>query len=106
MNDYPRDGGKGMTDHFNEDKMLFDVPEDIASPTIRIDGNIYFMNELLQLTNGKYFILQCFLYTKISRDNGNADAAAAEELHALGYKVERSDVCLVNLTLYSNCTGY
>jgi hypothetical protein len=91
MNDYPRDGGKGMKDHFNGDKMLFDVPEDIASPTVRVDGDIYFVNELLQLKNGGYFIPQCFLYAAVS----NNTTEAAEELCALGNKVERSDVRVI-----------
>jgi hypothetical protein len=88
MSDYPKDGGKGIADHFSADKMLFEVPDDIASPAVRVNDDIYFVNELLQLSNSTYFIPQRFFYAK-PQSNGDA---SDEDLSALGYRVEKTDV--------------
>ncbi|KAG2111384.1 hypothetical protein BD769DRAFT_1674377 [Suillus cothurnatus] len=43
--DYPEDGGKGMSEVFNGEQMLFELPSPLAA---KVDGEIYFVNELLQ----------------------------------------------------------
>jgi hypothetical protein len=92
MHDYLVDGGKGLADHFNGDKMLFDVPEDIATPTVKVNGDIYFINELLQLSMGGYFIPQRYLYSN-TQSGGDAHAKDQElELVAISLPVERTDV--------------
>jgi hypothetical protein len=45
MQDYLEDGGKGMSEVFNGEKMLFELP---LPPAAKVDGEIYFVNELLQ----------------------------------------------------------
>jgi hypothetical protein len=45
MQDYPEDGGKGMSEVFNGEKILFELPSPLAA---KVDGEIYFINELLQ----------------------------------------------------------
>ncbi|KAG2079913.1 uncharacterized protein F5147DRAFT_784669 [Suillus discolor] len=55
--DYPEDGGKGMSQVFNGEKMLFELP---SPPAAKVDGEIYFVNELLQDASGDYFIPERF----------------------------------------------
>ncbi|KAG2094609.1 uncharacterized protein F5147DRAFT_747791 [Suillus discolor] len=57
MQDYPEDGGDGMSQVFNGMKMLLDLP---SPPAVRVDGTIYFVNELLQESSKAYFIPECF----------------------------------------------
>ncbi|KAG2104655.1 uncharacterized protein F5147DRAFT_746517 [Suillus discolor] len=57
MQDYPEDCGKGMLQVFNSTKMLLDLP---SPPAARVDGMIYFVNELLQESSGAYFIPEQF----------------------------------------------
>ncbi|KAG2138244.1 hypothetical protein BD769DRAFT_1351324 [Suillus cothurnatus] len=45
MQDYLEDGGKGMSEVFNGEKILFELPSPLAA---KVDGEIYFINELLQ----------------------------------------------------------
>ncbi|KAG2099140.1 hypothetical protein BD769DRAFT_1631222 [Suillus cothurnatus] len=74
MQDYPEDGGKGMSEVFNGEKMLFELP---SPPAAKVDGEIYFVNELLQDSSGDYFLPQ--------RDT------ADKLLHALGRAVQRTE---------------
>jgi hypothetical protein len=57
MQDYPEDGGRGMSQVFNGEKMLFKLP---SPPAAKVDGEIYFVNELLQDSSGDYFIPEHF----------------------------------------------
>ncbi|KAG2086478.1 hypothetical protein BD769DRAFT_1320705, partial [Suillus cothurnatus] len=57
MQDYPEDGGRGMSQVFNGEKMLFKLP---SPPAVKVDGEIYFVNELLQDSSGDYFIPEHF----------------------------------------------
>ncbi|KAG1786007.1 uncharacterized protein HD556DRAFT_1508321 [Suillus plorans] len=50
MQDYPEDGGKGMLQVFNGEKMLFELP---SPPAAKVDGKIYFVNELFVKTMHK-----------------------------------------------------
>jgi hypothetical protein len=63
-------------------KMLHD-------PTVCVDDKIYFTGELLQRASGQYFILERFFVRKRVDD---ATVDGNEELHALGWEVDRSDV--------------
>ncbi|KAG1879856.1 hypothetical protein F4604DRAFT_1923063 [Suillus subluteus] len=57
MQDHPEDGGDGMSQVFNSTKMLLDLP---SPPAVRVDGTIYFVNELLQESSKAYFIPEHF----------------------------------------------
>ncbi|KAG1720088.1 hypothetical protein EDB19DRAFT_1610899, partial [Suillus lakei] len=57
MQDYPEDGGKGLSQVFHGKKMLNDLP---SPPAVRVDGTVYFTDELLQELSGGYFIPQRF----------------------------------------------
>ncbi|KAH7919605.1 hypothetical protein BV22DRAFT_968262, partial [Leucogyrophana mollusca] len=90
MQDYPEDNGKGMSQVFNGEKMLLELP---SPPAVRVDGTIYFKDELLQDTSGCYFIPERFftgLDTSIDVDEpGNGPDAKI--LYALGRAVTRTD---------------
>jgi hypothetical protein len=85
MQDYPEDGGKGMLQVFNGEKMLFELP---SPPAAKVDGEIYFMNELLQDASGDYFIPERFFLASYLSMNGGAD----KQLHALGRTVQQTEV--------------
>ncbi|KAI6028148.1 hypothetical protein EDC04DRAFT_2532022, partial [Pisolithus marmoratus] len=57
MQDFPEDGGKGMSQVFHGEKLLYKTP---SPPAIQVDGTIYFMDELLQECLGNYFFPECF----------------------------------------------
>jgi hypothetical protein len=97
MQDYPEDGGGGMSQVFHGEKMLLDLPAETASPCVRVNNQIFFVNELLQRSSGAYFIPERFFYRKRedSRSEGiAADPFFAKELYALGHDVEESSVSI------------
>ncbi|KAG1851927.1 hypothetical protein F4604DRAFT_1883535 [Suillus subluteus] len=83
MQDYPEDGGKGMSQVFNGEKMLFEHP---SPPAAKVNGEIYFVNELLQDASGDYFTLERFFLASYTSTNDSAD----KQLHALGRAVQRT----------------
>ncbi|KAG1873043.1 hypothetical protein DFJ58DRAFT_651687 [Suillus subalutaceus] len=52
VHDYPEDGRGNMSQVHHGSKMLHELPEELLIPSVRINNNIYFWNELLQLTTG------------------------------------------------------
>ncbi|KAJ3551225.1 hypothetical protein NM688_g4827 [Phlebia brevispora] len=90
MEDYPIDAQGRMTQVQNGQKMLLDLPDDFGSPTVRVDQEIYFIQELLQLANKRYFIPQRFFKIRGSRTGSEHEKSTTDELHALGLMVSRS----------------
>ncbi|KAG1832128.1 hypothetical protein EV424DRAFT_1313330, partial [Suillus variegatus] len=87
MQDYPEDCGKGMLQVFNSTKMLLDLP---SPPTARVDGIVYFVNELLQESSGAYFIPeQFFLGSPVVE--GGVEGPDNKILYALGRAAQRTD---------------
>ncbi|KAI0823175.1 hypothetical protein BC628DRAFT_1287413, partial [Trametes gibbosa] len=62
MSDYARDRGKGMSQVQNGKKMMVDVPSQVSSPAVRVNGQIFFSNELLCCIDGSLFIPTHFHY--------------------------------------------
>jgi hypothetical protein len=62
MCDYPEDCGIGMSEVFNSEKMLLNIPSEIIPPCIRVSGEFFFMNDLLQQVSGEYYIPEHFFY--------------------------------------------
>ncbi len=60
MQDYPVDGKERMSQLHNASKLTCNLPGNVVSPAAHIDRLIYFVDELLQLKSGTYFILECF----------------------------------------------
>ncbi|KAG1800598.1 uncharacterized protein BJ212DRAFT_1287207, partial [Suillus subaureus] len=83
MHDYPEDGRGNMSQMHHGLKMLHELPKELLVPSIRVNNNIYFRNELLQLTTG-FFIPTHFFQGKIS--SRNAEQPSLQVL-ALGHPV-------------------
>jgi len=56
-----------MLQVFNGTKMLLDLP---SPPAARVDGLVYFVNELLQESLGAYFILEWFFLGSLVVESG------------------------------------
>ncbi|KAF8840947.1 hypothetical protein BDN67DRAFT_1048545, partial [Paxillus ammoniavirescens] len=89
MQDFPEDGGNGMSQVFHGEKMLHELP---SPPAVRVDGNIYYVDELLQDSSGGYFIPERFFLAlprvALGSSEGRADT---KELFALGRAAERTE---------------
>ena len=92
MQDYPVSSGDGMEQAFNAEKMLIDIPSEMATQTVCVDRELFYLNELLQQKSGEYFIPEHFFFAKTSDQEPSAGALSEGDLHALGHKVEKSDV--------------
>jgi len=81
MQDYLEDGGRGMSQVFNGEKMLFELP---LPPAAKVNREVYFVNELLQDSSGDYFIPKWFFIASYASMGDTADKL----LHALGRTVQ------------------
>jgi hypothetical protein len=100
MQDYPEDGGKGMSQVFNGTKMLLDLP---SPPAVQVNRTVYFTDELLQESSGGYFIPNRFF---LAAGDTLADTTEScdKVLYALGRAAQRTEVRshLCNVCLSSN----
>jgi len=96
MQDYPQDGGSGMSQVFNGQKMLSEFQ---SPPAVRVDGKIFFINELLQEDSGNYFIPEHFFYGPDQPQSDLPHGSSQEKpLYALGREVQWTEVrFLMNL---------
>jgi hypothetical protein len=92
MQDYPEDGGKGMSQVFHGGKMLTNALS-LGPPAVCVDGTVYFVNEILQEPSGNYSIPERFFLAMQSiagqSDAGNTEA---KEIFALGRGAVRTKV--------------
>ncbi|KAG2125254.1 hypothetical protein BD769DRAFT_1388530 [Suillus cothurnatus] len=84
MQDYPEDGGKGMSQVFNGEKMLLELP---LPPADRVDGEIYFVDELLQDASEDYFVPEHFFLALYMSTSDTAD----KQLYVLGRAVQQTE---------------
>lgn len=82
-----------MSEVFNGEKILFELP---SPPAAKVDGEIYFVNELLQDISGNYFLPDCFFLASYGSSSDTVDKV----LHALGRAVQRTEV--TSSFVYSN----
>ncbi|KAG1819450.1 hypothetical protein EV424DRAFT_1472622 [Suillus variegatus] len=87
MQDYPEDCGKGILQVFNDTKMLLDLP---SPPAARVDGMIYFVNELLQESSGAYFIPERFFLGSPVVEGG-VEGPDNKILYVLGHTAQWTD---------------
>ncbi|KAH8993098.1 hypothetical protein EDB83DRAFT_2304552 [Lactarius deliciosus] len=101
--DYPIDGEGGASQVFHGSKMLMDMPSNLVVPTVCVNDRIFFVDELLQTSEGTYFIPHRFFYrlpkhAKLSgvglTENGSSQVyePSVRDLWSLGHKVVRTDV--------------
>ncbi|KAF8837375.1 hypothetical protein BDN67DRAFT_884852, partial [Paxillus ammoniavirescens] len=89
MQDFPEDSGSGMSQIFHGEKMLHELP---SPPAVRVDGNIYYVDELLQDSSGGYFIPERFFLALPSVASGSSEGCPdTKELFALGRAAERTE---------------
>ncbi|KIN94071.1 hypothetical protein M404DRAFT_169286 [Pisolithus tinctorius Marx 270] len=90
MQDFPEDRGNGRSQVFHGDKLLHELP---SPPAARVNGTIYFVDELLQDISGGYFIPECFFLATSSVASGGdlPMTEGTKELFALGRAVKRTD---------------
>ena len=81
-----------MMQVFNGSKILLDLPSEIFSPTARIHGQIFFVNELLQCSSGAYFIPEQVFYAKSEASGPTTELFRDKELFALGHDVSLTEV--------------
>ena len=86
-----------MNQVFNAQKMLVDIPSEMATQTVRVDGELFYVNELLQQKSGHYFIPERFFHIKDKDQGPNVGALREDDLFALGYKVEHSEVRVLSI---------
>ncbi len=113
MQDYPVDGGSGMSQLQNAGKITSDLAGSVVSPAARVDGVIYFVDELLQLQSGDFFLPERFFQgepqlvkSRSSEFQRSTWCGKEYELYALGRQVALSDVCnssLAGLCLLTSC---
>jgi hypothetical protein len=85
MRDYPKDGQGRMSQIHHGEKMLHGLPDNLAMPSVHVDRNIFFVDELLQQTSKDYFIPKKFFQARVSADH-NA------EILSLGHSVTWTEV--------------
>ncbi|KIN98709.1 hypothetical protein M404DRAFT_157203 [Pisolithus tinctorius Marx 270] len=90
MQDFPEDSGSGMSQVFHGEKILHEQP---SPPSVCVNGNVYYVNELLQDSSGVYFIPERFFLASPSVASGSGGRPAdTKELFALGHAAERTEV--------------
>ncbi len=98
MQDFPIDCNGSMSQVHHASKMLLDLPAEYGPPSVRVNNELYFVNELVQLECGQYFIPQRYFRTPgdsaTSKSGAQCDSnVKLGELRALGWPVSQSMVC-------------
>lgn len=86
-----------MSQVFNGMKMLLDSSCP-SPPAVRVEGKIYFVNELLQEVSGDYFISERFFFASYPSTDPQRDADQSIgqwQLYALGRATHRTDASSV-----------
>lgn len=90
MHDYPEDCNGKMSQVRNGEKMLLDIPSELTPPTVRVNGHIYFVDELLQQSSGTFFIPERFFYASDTESQSDTGVFSGRQLYALGFSVMES----------------
>ncbi|KAF8170969.1 hypothetical protein K438DRAFT_1982253 [Mycena galopus ATCC 62051] len=77
---YPEDAGNKLQEVWHGDKMLREIPDHLLSPTIRHNGSIYYVDELVQCKDGSWFLPKRWL-TKNGGTSMFASGFHVTELH-------------------------
>ncbi|KAJ6632455.1 hypothetical protein B0H10DRAFT_1770681 [Mycena sp. CBHHK59/15] len=80
---YPEDGSNKLGQVWHGDKMVRDIPDHLLTPTIRHNGVIYYVNELVKRKENHWFLPKRWL----TRSVGGIMLAS-------GYHVTDTDVCI------------
>ncbi|KAJ7820162.1 hypothetical protein B0H14DRAFT_2600146 [Mycena olivaceomarginata] len=69
---YPEDAGNKLGEVWHGEKMMRDTPDHLLSPNIRHNGKMYYVNELVQRTDGSWFLPKRW----VTRNNGKVMLAS------------------------------
>lgn len=65
MQDYPEEGEGRMSQVHHGYKMLEGLPHEPAPPCVRVNREVFFVNELLRQTSREYFIAKKYFQAKL-----------------------------------------
>lgn len=90
-----------MSQLHHSGKMTSDLPGGVVSPAAKVNGVVYFVDELLRLRSGEYFIPERFFQGQPSEGGASPSnspprsnwCGKEQELYALGWVVEVTEVC-------------
>ncbi|KAI6017560.1 hypothetical protein BKA83DRAFT_4015195, partial [Pisolithus microcarpus] len=89
MQDFPEDGGKGMSQTFHGEKLLHELP---SPPAVQVDGTVYFVGELLQECSGDYFFPERFFLAAPEAVGGDsAGSPQMKVMYAVGRTAQRTE---------------
>lgn len=80
MNFLPHDDGKRMSQAWHGHKMIHDIPDRFLTPCVRLNGRVFYVNELVRRQNDWFIPLRWIT------------AGSNNELCAIGYKVQETSV--------------
>ncbi|KAJ6469227.1 hypothetical protein DFH09DRAFT_1294525 [Mycena vulgaris] len=97
---YPEDAGNKLGQVWHGDKMLRDIPDHLLTPTVRHQGVIYYVNELVKRTDGRWFLPKRWL----TRKTGMKSVMLASGYHVIdtedGLVVEQDTLDVVEVASF------
>lgn len=81
MNFLPDVDGKRMSQCWHGYKMVHDISDHYLTPCVRINGRVFYVNELVRRKNDWFIPCRWVSY------------GATQELRAVGYVVTQTEVC-------------
>ena len=98
MQDYAEEGGNSMSQVFHGSKMLHEV---LSSPAVQVEGNIYFVDEILQDCMGDYFFPERFFCAmrRAAEWLTSSPEADKKEVYALGCPAKRTKVSTISIAI-------
>lgn len=85
MQDYPEDGQGRMSQVQHGSKMLVGLPDGLAPPSVRVNGKVFFVDELLQQSTKRYFVPTKLFQARVG-------PTPVTEVLSLGHRVSQTDV--------------
>lgn len=92
MQDYPVDKNNSMSQVFHAEKMLLELPPEQGPPAVRVDHELFFIHELVQLRSGEYFIPERY-FRAPTHARPDVLPKTLQDLFALGWRVTETNVC-------------
>ena len=98
MQDYAEEGSNSILQVFHDSKMLHEV---LSSPAVQVEGNIYFVEEILQDCTGNYFFPKRFFCAtrRVAEGMTSSPEADKKEVYALGCPAEQTEVSTIPTTI-------
>ena len=85
-----------MKQVFNVQKMLVDIPLDMATQTVHVNGELFYVNKLLQQKSGHYFIPEQFFHIKDKNQGPNVGVLHEDDLLHWVMKSNTQSASIIN----------